>query len=168
MPNSSHTPGGTLWPSARRTLLLLLGLLVLVAPAFHTSAAAKGTSWCRVDPGLSIGGRETHINLLAEDSMLRWADGPIQLVVTVPQGDEGKTKLLYMDSGFGYGYDLVIKPSGTLKDSSSGIDIIVQAYAPAGGRYLAMQVELVPVSAGKSPTYAKGSSDQWIALKGKV
>ena len=168
MLRSSHTPGGTLWPSARRAPLLLLSLLVLVAPAFHTSAAAKGTGWCRVDPGLSIGGRETHINLFAEASMLEWADGPIQLVVTVPQGDEGVTTLLYMDSGFGYGYDLVIKTSKTLKDSSSGIDIVVEAYAPAGGRYLAMQVELVPVSAGKSPTYAKGTSDQWVTLKGKV
>lgn len=168
MLSSSRTPSGPLSPYARRTLVLLAGLLLLAAPAFQAGAAAKGTGWCRVDPGLLIGGREAHINLYADDRMLDAASGPITLIVTVPAGDEGVTSLLYMDGGFGHGYELVIQTSRTLKNSSAGIDVVVEAFAPARGRYLELKVELVPVDAGKSPVYAKGTSDRWVGLKGKV
>ena len=142
--------------------------MLMLSIAVGSGSASAGRSWCRVDPGLSIGGQEAHINVYADPAILTKVTGPTTLIVTVPVGKEGKTKLLYMDDGFGYSYDLVIRTSTALKDSSTGIDITVQAFTPAGNTMVEMQVELVPVDLGKTPTYAKGVSDKWIALKGKV
>ena len=168
MQNSFPTPGGTSPVRSYRTSVLLLALVILAALAPQPGAAGKGTNWCRRDPGLSIGGQEVHINFYADPAMLQWADDPIRLVVTVPVDKERVTEVLYVDDGFGYGYDLVIQTSTTLKSSNAGIDIVVAAYAPAGGRFIPMEVELVPVTTGKKPTYAKGTSDQWVSMKGTV
>ena len=157
-------------PLTRRSFARLAGAASLaVVPMGRNAAPARAArSWCKADPGLMIGGREAHINLYSYEEMLAAATGPVKLVVTVPVGKEGRTELLYMDAGFGHGYELVVKKSAQLKDCSSGIDVTVEAYAPATDGLLPVQVELVPVSADKNPATAKGTANQWIAVKGKV
>lgn len=148
---------------------LLAGVILAAVPTIELAGPAlAGRTWCKTDPGLRIGGRETHINLYSYREMFDAATGPVKLVVTVPVGDEGKTELLYMDDGFNHGYELVIKRSKDLKNSSAGIDILVQAFAPASNGALPVKVEVVPVDRGKNPMFRKGQANQWIPVKGKI
>jgi hypothetical protein len=148
---------------------LFAGAALAALPTVEYAAPAMaGRTWCKTDPGLRVGGKETHVNLYSYQEMFDAATGPVLLIVTVPVGDEGKTELLYMDEGFRHGYDLVVKESIDLKDSSTGIDILVEAYAPATDGELPVKVEVVPVDRGKKPKFRKGQANQWIPVRGKI
>lgn len=142
--------------------LLVLGLVLTAGPA------NAGIVWCRTDPGLLIGGREAHINIYSSPDMLTAATGPTQLVVTVPNGQEGQTKLLYLDNGFGQGYTLTVKKSSDLRGGSSGIDIIVEAYVPSLDGTLPVKVEVVPVDLGRGSASKTGTANEWITVKDQV
>jgi hypothetical protein len=151
---------------SRAPLLLSLLAVFLVATA---QGALAGRTWCYRDPALLIGGREAHINVASYEEMLGAATGPVQLVVTVPSGREGRTQLLSMDDGFGFSYSLTVKKSSTLKHSeTTGIEIIVEAYAPARDGGLPVLVELDPITGTWPTRTAKGSANRWITLRGKV
>jgi hypothetical protein len=59
---------------------------------------------------------------------------------------EGKTEVLDADAGFGYGYNLQVAANAELKDSRAGLDILVQALAPASDGSLTVHLEVVPVT----------------------
>ena len=96
------------------------------------------------------------------------ATGPIQLIVEVPSGMEGKTEVLETDAGFGYGYNLQVVANPELKDSSAGLDILVQALAPASDGSLPVHLAVVRVTSGKKSKVAKGYANEWIPAKAKL
>src|SRR5262249_42049998 len=151
------------------TTRLLTGAALAALPTVKLAdSALAGRTWCKADPGLRVGGRETHITLSSFLDMMDAATGPVRLVVTVPDGAEGETELFYMDDGFGCGYDLVVEKSNDLKDSSVGIDLLVNAFAPAADGELPVKVEVVPVDRGKKPKFRKGYANEWLDVMGKV
>jgi hypothetical protein len=115
-----------------------------------------------------VGDRETHINLSSYEAMVNLATGPIQLIVEVPSGMEGKTEMLETDAGFGYGYNLQVVANPELKDSSAGLDILVQALAPASDGSLPVHLAVVPVTSGKKLKVSKGYANEWIRAKAKL
>jgi hypothetical protein len=155
---------------SRRAAITLLGAAALgaVPGAKLPAPVAASIAWCKADPQLLVGDRETHINLSSYEVMVDLATGPIQLIVEVPTGMEGKTEVLDTDAGFGSGYTLQIVANPELKDSSAGLDILVQALAPASDGSLPVHLEVVPVTSGKASKVAKGSANEWIRAKAKL
>ena len=152
----------------RQVIGVLGGALVATGGMMQAPAASAARSWCRADPILSIGGHEAHINLYSWSEMFAAATGPIQVIVSVPEGDEGVVELLYADNGFGHGYELTIHVSDLATERSAGIDIVVEALAPAADDTIPVQLELVPVTTGLPSKVHRGKANQWITMRGKI
>lgn len=84
----------------------MVALLVLAVPA------SAGRAWCRADPIMTIDGELVDVYVSSDLQMFFSANGPIQMVVTVPEGVQAN--IILHDLGFLRGYRTSIEHSGEL------------------------------------------------------
>ena len=115
--------------------LLLLG--GLAAPA------GAGRGWCRSDPIIRVGNTVVQVWIAIPEEEQASVTGAINLVITVPRGTP--REVLYTDPGFnGFGERITWVEVGAMP-SDGTLPVSVAVSVPtAGGRYLPMQVEVVP------------------------
>jgi hypothetical protein len=168
--------------TSRRDVARLLALSAVALPAALRSGVADASvRWCKVDPGLLVGDRQAHLNVYSLRAMYAAATGPIEVIVHVPSGYNGQVQLERPDdTGFGHSYSLKeVRQSPTLESASDGIEIVVEAYAPANDGKLPVKVEVIPgdpngaatrkggASSGASSNAkrsAKGKANEWISV----
>lgn len=156
-------------PLSRRGLLTLsapLALGLATGATLLPRPAAAGVGWCRVDPHLAIGGRETNIFVERIEGEPITTTGPIQLIVTVPVGVS--TAVLAADDGFGYGYDISFEESNSLNASANRIYIELAAFVPGPDKK--MQVRLVsdPLDPAYTPQTRRSTTNMWMYLNSQV
>lgn len=156
----------------RRTVpkLLTIALAVCAALMLVTSASA-GRAWCRADPVLVINGDVVDIQVASSLAMYQSATGPIEMVITVPNGTNAN--VLLSDFGFGYGYDIKIIKVKSLKSKKALAEVLVRA--PAADSSLPVTVHGTRVGTNLSRLLSgklnilwlgqsSGSANEWIEL----
>lgn len=152
-------------------VLAMVALLVLAVPA------SAGRAWCRADPIMTIDGEVVDVYISSNLQMFLSASGPIQMVVTVPQGV--KANVVLHDLGFLRGYKTKIEYSSDLQVRSDGhVPIRVAVYAPARSSSLPVSVTVVPTGLSllhdgllkidHNHIYggtAEGRANQWIVFE---
>jgi hypothetical protein len=158
-------------PLDRRRVLKIAGgaALALLVPA---RPVAAGRQWCRVDPvfrftdaGDPLRTVTTNVNVLTEVGAEVDSTGPIELVVTVPEGIE--TELLSQDEGLGHGYDIAVESDTRGGRSRRHVKIAVAARVPATGRHR-IRLEFVPDSIVEDADAAQGWTNDWIVVRTRL
>lgn len=146
----------------RRNFILFAAALLALWAVIPASA---GKTWCRTDPILIVDGQVVDIQVASDLSMLTSANGPIQMVVTVPA--DSNANVVLQDLGFGRGYEITINYSDALEDT---VVAEVAIYAPADdgalpvtvyGTRLSLLFPLLNLWTGE----ASGSANEWITLE---
>lgn len=130
-------------------LISLLCLFLAVSPA----GAGKG--WCRSDPIVRINGQTLQIWVAIPLEDLPDVVGPISVNLVVPRGTINE--LVYVDDGFnGYGEDFNwIQGSNTVAADGS-FNVTAHISVPMrDGRYVPMQVELIPGNGVATAVYGQ-------------
>ena len=125
----------------RRQSLRLIGggAFALAVPfVLPMGPARAGISWCRTDPNIAIGGRETNSYVARDASQPNSTTVPIQLTIAVPTGSS--TAVLASDNGFGHGYVITFVESNSLSNGAIRIQCVVPA------RDNSLMVQLTSVS----------------------
>lgn len=152
-------------------VLAMVALLVLAVPA------SAGRAWCRADPIMTIDGELVDVYVSSNLQMFFSANGPIQMVVTVPEGVQAN--IILHDLGFLRGYRTSIEHSGELQVSSDGhVPVRVAIYAPARRNAIPVSVTVVPTGISLlhdgllklDPNHihggtAYGSANEWIVFE---
>jgi hypothetical protein len=99
-----------------------------------TAPTSAGRAWCRADPIVIVGKDIVDIQVASSLEMYKSASGPIQMVVTVPQGT--RAQVLIEDFGFGRGYDIEVVTGNV----PAGTRATVAIYAPAADGSLPVTV----------------------------
>lgn len=130
---------------SRRGFARLLGgsaLAVAGGAVLLPGSAEAGIGWCRADPHISVGGRETNIYVDRDGSMPNITNGPIELTISVPTGSS--PSVLSSDNGFGFGYAITFVEQSNLSDGT----IIIRCCVPAPDNSMLVQLTSVPVDPG--------------------
>ena len=123
----------------RRQVLPLLGAAALAFPAaLRAREAAAILTWCRTDPLFLVDDKLVDVTLASEAAMLAQATGPVRLVLTVPVGSTVTT--LFVDAGFGHGYDIAFATAEDLKRTATGPQVRAAVLAPAAAPDLPVRV----------------------------
>lgn len=143
-------------------IALLLGTAV-IAPGAH---ASRG--WCRMDPVIMVDGQAADVFVGSTTEMLLKATGPIRIEILIPRKSSGS--VILTDAGFGHGYEIVFKASGSLKRTATHTQIKIRVYAPASTSTLPVSVNFSPRSTNSSlsavlfGTTRDGYANSWISL----
>ena len=141
--------------------MLITATMALLALLVGTMPAQAGVTWCRADPIFSVNGKIAHVYVSTYHENLNKAMAPTRVKITVPAG--ASTKLLYMDNGFGYGYDVTFHQSRSLSVTSSGTQVKVEVYVPATKRQPVI-VEFLPASLGYVTLKRNGTTNGWVTF----
>lgn len=145
----------------RRRIITMLGASALVLPAaLKVREAGAAVTWCRSDPVFLVDNKLVDVRVASALAMLQQASGPVQLVLTVPEGSMART--LYQDGGFGYGYDISFATSPTFVRSSQDPQVHAAVFAPAAGVPLPVRVSY---TARMKPITVDGWSNSWITAE---
>jgi hypothetical protein len=143
----------------RHALKLMSGAMLAAAPALKLTAdASAGIGWCRADPHISVGGRETNIYVERDASMPNITTGPIELTITVPAGSA--PRVLSSDNGFGYGYDVTFVEASNLNDGA----IKIQCRVPAPDNSMLVQLTSVPVDPDYKPQSKRSTTNATFSM----
>ncbi|MER3437815.1 MAG: hypothetical protein C4346_09645, partial [Chloroflexota bacterium] len=131
------------------TLVILLSLWLTGIPA----SAGKG--WCRSDPIVRVSGEDLQIWVAIPIDALPDVIGPIMIELIVPRGTINE--LVYVDegfNGFGEAFQWVQGDHDVATDGS--LTVTARVSLPIrNGRYVPMQVELIPENGVPSAVYAQ-------------
>lgn len=105
----------------------LVGLLAIVFLLQPQSAGAV-LDWCKSDPVLDIGDKRAHVYVSGPNDLLGAVTGPTVVEITVPVGVP--VHIVSTDEGFGYGWDVRVAESDTLRVAKQGIEVRVRTYVP--------------------------------------
>src|SRR3954454_10051544 len=94
----------------RLVVSLALGILTLLTVA---SPAMAGRLWCHRDPVIKVDGQVVDILISSYTDMQTSANGPVQIVVTVPVGSTASVYATDHSRGYGGGLSFVHSPALT-------------------------------------------------------
>lgn len=136
----------------RSGVLALLMLLALWLPGMPVSA---GKGWCRSDPIVRINGTDLQIWVAIPIEDLPDVIGPIQIEIVVPRGSINE--LVYVDEGFnGFGEAFRWAQGESSFASDGSLTVRASVSVPIrNGRYVPMQVELIPSNGIASAVYGE-------------
>ena len=153
------------WPASTRRVLPALALLLPILLALGVQGADARRGWCRVDPVVEIAGQTAHIWVASTTEMRKAASGPVQIVVTLPEGITGREIPAESGAGFGFGIKVKFKESEQLRAARAGVQVRVAAHAPAHDQSLPVRLSFKPVGRGLlSPGAAVGVANDWVSL----
>jgi hypothetical protein len=144
-----------------RIMSIMLGLTALL---FSVTPASAGRVWCSRDPVIKVNGQVVDVLVSSYTEMNASANGPVQLIVTVPVGSSAS--VLATDNGFGYGYSVTIKTSSALTMTSKSTHVRVEVYTPAADATLPVKIDVKPRSVGlvKVATI-QGFANRWVTAQ---
>ena len=148
---------------SRRTVVgAALGMAATGLVAMTRSTAAI-RGWCRSDPLISIDGELADIFCTAPPEILLSVTDPTEIVVTVPR--TVKAQLVLIGPGFGKGERVRFETSRKLKQTRTGIEVVVAVMVPARDD-LPIHVEFAARILGiLNPDRVEGATNRWVKLK---
>jgi hypothetical protein len=150
------------WSRRFGPLLAILATALLLS----TQGAFAARAWCSADPVISVNGINFDLWITGQpphDGKPIRPTGKIQLIVHVPQGSA--YKVVSLDEGFGYGYNLSFVEESSLKVTAKGIDLSADVYASTS--------DSMPIRANIAPrtnsgliggSAVWGTSDSWFSV----
>ncbi len=127
------------------------------------SASAGFRGWCRTDPLISLDGELANIFVSAPFKMLVKNSGPVDYVVTVPEGV--KAHLILLGVGFGRGERCRFQTSRKLKKTEEGIEVRIEVKVPARAD-LPLALEFAPRVLGLLwPETAEGRTNRKVVME---
>jgi hypothetical protein len=157
-------------PLTRRSFARLVGAAGLVAiggvKAVNPALAAR--AWCRTDPYVRIGGKEARVYVVSfKDGTDDVSTGPIEVIFRFPRGL--RSELLWVDDGFGLGYDVRFEPDRKLRLRRDGrFPVRVNVVVPASRDDLVVGAEFEPAAVGRVTARAAGQTNDPVRLVGQL
>ena len=150
----------------RSLFAVVMVLLFVGSMAAPQANAARG--WCLADPLILVDGQLADVFVSSDLAMLLRASGPIQIVISIPNGSKGQ--VILTDLGFLKGYKISFVQSDKLVKTKTHTPVLIRVYAPTKGTPLPVTVTFAPryLSTGLLNvlfgTSASGLSNSWISL----
>ncbi len=152
----------TTMTSRRGFAAALFGLVAGVAAMVPTPASAS-RGWCRMDPLIRIDDDLADILAAAPPEILLANNGPVEFVITVPNGVD--TRLIVKTVGFGRGEKVSFATSRRLNQTRAGMQVKIAMRVPARME-LPVRVEFAPRIVGLlKPESVEGTTNRWVTLK---
>lgn len=133
----------------------VIALLMLLALWLTGIPASAGKGWCRSDPIVRINGADLQVWVAIPIDDLPDVIGPIQIELVVPRGSINE--IVYVDDGFnGFGEAFRWAHGDSAVASDGSLTVTARVSVPIrNGRYVPMQVELIPGNGIASAVYGE-------------
>jgi hypothetical protein len=148
--------------SVRRSVLRTVIAVVLALSV--TAHASASVGWCRSDPVVVVNLTLADVFTSAQIEDLGKVTGATRIVIVTPTNVFAT--LATPGIGFGYGEFVTFEDSPSLRQTFSGIEVIVKVYVPATDSAMPIEVYFAPRVVGLlSPMSAEGHANSWIILR---